>query len=187
MVPFPSSKTPFRKRLGPTHPAATNGDPYPSLVLEVGNSQSIPDIIGIRNRMLSWRTSINVFVLIAYNRNTTRANDTWFLQIAVRDYFAPQPPPGTGTDYPACIVLYETPKIGPRYPKVDNPLAQGTQVYHIDTRHLYHPEPPPSSTLLSRYHLELMSRKFARPLSIVAAHKWSGDEIRFRGFIVRFD
>ena len=93
--------------------------------------------------MLSWRTAINVFVLIAYNRNTTRATDTWFLQIAVRDYFAPQPPPGTGTDYPACTVLYETPKIGPRYPRVDNPLAQGTQVYHLDTRHLYHPEPPP--------------------------------------------
>ena len=55
------------------------------------------------------RTAINVFVLIAYNRNTTRANDTWFLQIAARDYFAPQPPPETDTDYPACTVLYETP------------------------------------------------------------------------------
>ena len=111
--------------------------------MEVGNSQSIPDLIGIRDRMLSWRTAINVFVLIAYNRNATRATDSWFLQIAVRDYLAPQPPPGTGADYPACTVLYETPKIGTRYPRVDNPLAQGTQVYHLDTGHLYHPETPP--------------------------------------------
>jgi hypothetical protein len=129
--------------LAPLIPQQANGDPYPSLVLEVGNSQPIADIIGIRNRMLSWRTAINVFVLIAYNRDMTRATDTWFLQIAVRDYFAPQPPPGTSTDYPACTVLYETPKIGPRDPKVDNPLAQGTQVYHLDTRHLYRPEPLP--------------------------------------------
>jgi hypothetical protein len=79
--------------------------------------------------------------LIAYNRSTTRATDTWFLQIAVRDYFAPQPPPGTDTDYPVCTVLSETPKIGVRYPGVANPLTQGTQVYPLDTCLLYHPEP----------------------------------------------
>ena len=28
------------------------------------------------------------------------------------------------------------------YPKVDNPLTQDAQVYYLDTRHLYHPEPP---------------------------------------------
>jgi hypothetical protein len=127
----------------PLIPQQANGHSYPSLVLEVGNSQSIADIIGICNRMLSWRTAINVFVLIAYNCNTTGATDTWFLQITVRDYFAPQPPPGTDTNYPACIVLYETPKIGAHYPRVNNPLAPGTQVYHLDTCHLYHPEPPP--------------------------------------------
>jgi hypothetical protein len=111
--------------------------------MEVGNSQSILDLLGIRDRMLSWRTATNVFVLISYNRNATRATDSWYLQIAVRDYFAPQPPPGIGANYPACTILYETPKIGPRYPRVDNPLAQGTQVYHLDITHLYHPEPPP--------------------------------------------
>jgi len=111
--------------------------------MEVGNYQSVPDLIRIRDRMLSWRTAINVFVLIAYNRDATRATDSWFLQIAVRDYLAPQPPPGTGADYPACIVLYETPKIGARYPRVNNPLAQGTQVYHLETSHLYRPETHP--------------------------------------------
>ena len=128
--------------MAPFIPRQTNGDPYPSLVLEVANSRHIPDIIAIRDLMLSWRTAINVFVLIAYNRNTTRATDTWFLQIAIRDYFAPQPPPGTDPDYPACIVLYETPKIGSCYPRVDNPIIQGAQVYHLDTIHLYHPESP---------------------------------------------
>jgi hypothetical protein len=129
--------------LAPFIPQQANDDPYPSLILEVGNSRPIEDIIRIRNRMLSWRTAINVFVLIAYNRNTTRATDTWILQIAVRDYFAPQPPPGTGPDYPACALLYESPKTRPHYPRVDNPIAQDTHVYHLDTRHLYNPEPTP--------------------------------------------
>jgi hypothetical protein len=40
-------------------------------------------------------------------------------------------------------VLYEIPKIGTRYPRVDNPLAQDIQIYHLETRHLYHPEPIP--------------------------------------------
>lgn len=72
------------------------------------------------------------------------------------------------------VPCYMTLKIGPCYPGVDNPLAQGTQVYHLDTRHLYHSEPSPISILLSRHHFELMSSKFARPLSIGAAYEWSG-------------
>ena len=127
----------------PLFPQQPNGDLYPSLVLEVGNTQSIPDLMRIRDHMLSWRTAINVFVLISYNRNATRATDSWYLQISVRDYLAPHPPPGTRADYPACIVVYETPKIGARYPRVNNPLAQGTEVYHLGTSHLYHPETPP--------------------------------------------
>ena len=137
------SHRPLDAAFDPLMPRQTNGDP--SLVLEVGNSLSISDIIAIRDRMLSWRTAVNVFVLIAYNRDATinKATDSWFLQIAVRDYFAPEPPTGTGIHYPSCIVLYETPKIGRRYTRVDSPLAEGNQVHHLDTRHLYHPEPPP--------------------------------------------
>jgi hypothetical protein len=93
--------------------------------------------------MLSHQTAVNVFILIAYNRNATRPADTWFLQVAVRDYYAPHPPPGTGTDYPLCTVLYETPNIAFRYPKVETPLTEGAQTYTLDIRHLYHPEPPP--------------------------------------------
>jgi hypothetical protein len=108
----------------------------------VGNSQSIPELMSIRDRMLSWRTAINVFVLVSYNRNATRATDSWFVEISVRDYLAPHPPPGTAGNYPACIVVYETPKTGARYPKVNNNLAQGTGSYDLDTTHLYYPETP---------------------------------------------
>lgn len=64
----------------PLLPMQPNGDAYPSLVMEVGNSQSIPNLISIRDRMLSWLTAINVFVLISYNRNGSRATDSWFLR-----------------------------------------------------------------------------------------------------------
>ena len=37
-------------------------------------------------------------------------------------------------------MLYETPKIGRQ---VNDTLAEGTQVYHLDTRHLYYPKPRP--------------------------------------------
>jgi len=119
-----------------------NGLPFPSLVLEVGNSQSIPDILNIRNRMLSPQTAINVFVLIAYNRSATRQTDTWYMQITLRDRFAPPSPPGM--QIPPFIVVYETPKIGDRYPKVDTPLAQGMRVYNLDTECLYDPESIPN-------------------------------------------
>lgn len=33
-------------------------------------------------------------------------------------------------------MIYETPRIGTRYLNLDDPLAQGMQVYHLDTRHL---------------------------------------------------
>jgi hypothetical protein len=116
-------------------PQQTNGDPFPSLILEVGHSQSIPDLIGIRDRMLSPQTAINVFVFIAYNRNLTRQNDTWYMQITLRDYFAPPSPPRIHV--PPFVVAYETPKVGAHYPKVDTPLAQGTRVYNLDTGCLY--------------------------------------------------
>ena len=65
----------------------------------------------------------------------------------------------------------KTPKIGPRYPRVDNLLAEGTRVFHLDITHLYHPSHPRSSTLLSCQHLDSMLSKFARPLGIGGAHK----------------
>ena len=64
------------------------------------------------------------------------------MQIALRDYFAPPSPPGM--HIPPFIVVHETPKIGYHYPKVNTPLAQGTQVYNLDTGCLYDPEPIPT-------------------------------------------
>ena len=42
------------------------------------------------------------------------------------------------------VRLYETAKVALCYPKVETPLTQGAQTYALDTRHLYHPEPPPT-------------------------------------------
>jgi len=63
------------------------------------------------------------------------------MQIALRDYFAPQSPPGMHIS--PFIIVYETPQIGARYPKVNTPIAQGTQVYDLDTGCLYDPQPIP--------------------------------------------
>jgi hypothetical protein len=93
--------------------------------------------------MLSYQTAVNIFILIAYNRSATRQDDTWFFQVSARDYDAPQPPPGTGPDYPPCTILYETPKIALDYPKVETPLTQDAQIYNLEVHHLYHPESPP--------------------------------------------
>lgn len=53
----------------------SNGDLFPTLVLEVGNSQPVSELLDVRDR---WKTGINVFVLVAYNRNQTRQSDSWF-------------------------------------------------------------------------------------------------------------
>lgn len=127
-------------------PTQTNGDPFPTLILEVGNSQSIADLLRIRDRALSWLTAINVFVLIAYNRNATRQTDSYFIQVAHRDYSAPTPPPGTMNTYPPCRVLFETIRVNGRYPRVDNPLPAQSQIWHIPTTHLYWPEAIPTIT-----------------------------------------
>jgi hypothetical protein len=124
-------------------PTQTNGAPFPTLILEVGVSQSISDLLQIRDKALSWKTGINVFVLIAFNRNLARATDTWFMQVSHRDFTAPLPPPTTPDTYPPCIVMFETAKTGNRYPRVDTPIPPGQQVWAIPTIHLYFPEPLP--------------------------------------------
>jgi len=109
-MPLLSSTPPLPNALDALILRQANGDAFPSPVMEIGNSQSIPDLLGILDRTLSWRMATNVFVLISYNRNATRATECWYLQIAVKDYFVPHPPPGTGANYPACTVVYENPQ-----------------------------------------------------------------------------
>ena len=113
-------------------------------MFEVGNSQPVSELLKIRNRCLGWKTAINVFVLLSYNRNKFRHTDSWYLQVTVRDYTAPQPPPNMDPTYPPAHVLFETPKVSGRFPLVDTPIPAPGNVYGLPTSHLYHPEAPPN-------------------------------------------
>ena len=84
-----------------------------------------------------------MFILIAYDRNSTRATDSWFMQVSHRDFTAPLPPPLTPNTYPPCIVMFEMAKIGNQYPLVNTPIPPGQQVLAVPTTHLYFPEPLP--------------------------------------------
>jgi hypothetical protein len=138
----PRKRFSLNPALAALFPQQQNGDPFPTLVLEVGNSQPMSDLLKIRDRVLSSRTSVNLFALIAYNRNITRDADSWSMQISLRDHLAPPPPPGQ--QYAQNIVLFETPKRGSRYAKVQVPLGVPHQHYDIATTHLYYPEPVPN-------------------------------------------
>jgi hypothetical protein len=46
--------------------------PWPTVMLEVGNSESVRHLAVIRDRVLGHHTQVNVFVGISYNRNKTR-------------------------------------------------------------------------------------------------------------------
>src|SRR5215471_6622663 len=96
----------------------TVGGPWPTVVIEVGCSQRITSLLSIRDRALSYLTQINVVILVSYNRNNNRQTDTWWVHIAARDIFAPQPPPGADIVYPNCSVLYDLKGANNRYPKV---------------------------------------------------------------------
>jgi hypothetical protein len=122
------------------------GHPFPTLILEVGNSQTCPNILQIRDRALSYLTGINVFVTVVYNRNKYRTSDSWYMEVAVRDYLAPQPPPGTQNTYPPCVLLFETAKVNGRYPLVNNRVsaANNNHLWPLPMHHLYHPQPVPT-------------------------------------------
>lgn len=144
MAAGPPPNAPPANAFAAAIPRQPNGDPFPTLILEVGNSQATPDLLRIRDRALSWLTAINVFVLIVYNRNATRQTDSYFIQVAHRDYSARTPPPGTENTYPPCRVLFETAPVNGRHPLVDNPLPTQSHIWHIPTTHLYWPEAIPT-------------------------------------------
>ena len=73
--PYPRPVNPAMAALIQMQPVL--GRPWPTIILEVGNSQDVPQLVDIRDRALGWKTQINVFVGIAYNRNQTRANNSW--------------------------------------------------------------------------------------------------------------
>jgi hypothetical protein len=118
------------------------GRPWPTLIVEIGCSQGIPDLIDIRDRALGWRTQINIFVGFVYNRNRYRNTDSWWACVAIRDTNANPPAPDAPHTYPPCQIIHETVKIDNCYPKVEDPLV-GNTVWSVPTALLYHPEPIP--------------------------------------------
>jgi hypothetical protein len=126
-------------------PLQSNGELFPTLALEVGSSQLVADLQRIRDRMLGWKSGVNVVVLIAYNRNQTRNADSWYLEVSERDYTAPSPPPNTPVIYPPCHVIFSTPKQGSRFPLVNTPLPANLHTFSIPTTSLYNPEPVPAT------------------------------------------
>ena len=83
------------------------GEPWPTIVLEVGNSKPISKLIKNRNKFLGHTTQVNVFVGVSYNRNTSRQTDSWWMCVAHRDIHAPQPPPAMVPEYPPPIIVGE--------------------------------------------------------------------------------
>jgi hypothetical protein len=155
--------------LAPLLPQQTNGDPFPSLILEVGHSQSIANLIGIRDRILSSQTAINVFVLIAYNRNSTRQSDTWYMQIAVKDHFAPPSPPGM--HIPRSSWYTKPPKSELTIPKSIHPSHKERRSTIWIPAIFPTPSPSPTSMLLFPRRFRLISSRFEVRFSITAVHE----------------
>jgi len=116
---------------------------WPTLILEVGNSESVRHLAGIRDRVLGHQTQVNVFVGISYNRNQARNSDSWWACIAIRNTNPPNPPPNAPATWPACTVIGEIAKTpGGRYTRLQIPLV-GNTIWRVPTTLLYHPEPIP--------------------------------------------
>ena len=82
--------------------------------------------------------------------------------------------PGLAPIIPPVPCYMKPPKSDPAIPESITPSPKALKSTILIPAISTTPSHPPSSTLLSRHHLELMSSKFARPLSIGAARKWSG-------------
>jgi hypothetical protein len=120
------------------------GEPWPTIVLEVGNSEPVPSLARNRNKYLGHSTQVNIYVGVSYNRNANRQTDSWWICIGHRDIYAPQPPPATPPDYPFPIIIGELEKTpANRYPNVNHAIPQNNAIWSIPTSLLYHPEPVP--------------------------------------------
>ena len=120
------------------------GEPWPTIVLEVGNSESITKLIEHRNKYLGHTTQVNVYVGVSYNRNGSRQTDSWWMCVAHRDINAPQPPPGTSPECPGPIIVGELQKnASNRWPNVNVPIPPNASIWSVPTQFLFHPEPIP--------------------------------------------
>lgn len=120
------------------------GSPWPTVVLEVGGSESVSMLTEHRNKYLGYTTQVNVFVGVSYNRNSTRDRDSWWICLAYRDTHAPQPPAGTDVEYPRCIIAGELERNpANRLPLLSQPIPPHLSTWSIATYLLFHPEPVP--------------------------------------------
>jgi hypothetical protein len=123
-----------------------DGNPWPTVVVEIGVSESTDSICSHRQLYLNHLTGVNVYIGVSYNRNETRATDSWYCCIATRDTAPPNPPPANpGRDWPPFKPVY--PKPGDddmkRFPKLQDAVSPPT-TYQIDSRLLWHPDPLPA-------------------------------------------
>jgi len=66
--------------------------------------------------------------------------------VAYRDVYAPQPPPGTSSEYPQSIIAGELQKVNStRWPNVNVPIAQNQRVWSVPSYLLFHPQPQPAT------------------------------------------
>lgn len=120
------------------------GVPWPTIVLEVGNSEPVSELIEHRNKYLGHTTQVNVYVGISYNRSISRQTDSWWMCVAHRDIYAPQSPTATGPEYPLPIIIGELQNtVGNRYPKVNMPIPPNASTWSVPTHLLFYPEPIP--------------------------------------------
>jgi hypothetical protein len=96
--------------------------------------------MALRDVVLGHQTQINVFVGVAYNRNTTSERDSWWICVGCRNVMAPPPPPNAPGTYPPCLIV-ETPQVNGHYPLVEDPVEN--PIWTIPTDLLYWPEPIP--------------------------------------------
>ena len=160
-----------RPRSNPTNPLGNLiqlqpifGVPWPTIVLEVGNSEAVSKLIERYNKCLGYTTQVNVFVGISYNRNTTRQTDSWWMCVAHRDTNAPQPPPGTPLEYPAPIIVGEFQKdASNKYPKVNVPIFPNASTWSVETQLLFYPEPIPMMNPLfpASFHMDVEAYRLA--------------------------
>ena len=66
--------------------------------------------------------------------------------VAYRDVNAPQPPPGTPSEYPHSIIVGEFQKVnGTRWPNINVPITQNASIWSVPSDLLFHPQPKPTT------------------------------------------
>jgi hypothetical protein len=123
----------------------TTGKPWPTVVIEVGVSESTDSIRNHRQLYLNHLTGVNIYIGVSYNRSQTRATDNWYCCIATRDTAPPNlPPANPGRDWPPFISLYESVDDNTnRYLNLQDALHSPTAI-EIESRLIWHPEPLPA-------------------------------------------